>query len=345
MKLKKIGFFILKIAIAAGIIWWLFRNPADIIKSLKDFNLWWLIPAFITYYFHMCVVAWRWNKLTGVLNIKLTPLEAFSLSMQGYFFSLVMPGGAIGGDVVKMGMLSSRSPQGKKMDGAFTILMDRIVGMIALFALALILLACSIPHLMNVTHPGLIETDFARHIFIAVLAVVCLTGLAASCVIFMHRILEKIPPFGMLMRLGDRWTHGMVTRLCGAADLYADNWKLVTEMTLLSVPLVHLMTVVSFFFIMTGLHVEVSILALITSVTIGNIVGLLPILPGGFGGRDVAVIVLLVASGIPEPVATAAMAIYTMLLLFCALSGGGFFLFDPGRKNTVKILETESAKE
>ena len=60
----------------------------------------------------------------------------------------MIPGGAIGGDVVKMGVLSKRTSPGAKMEGAFTILIDRIVAMIALFALALLLLVPAVPVLM-----------------------------------------------------------------------------------------------------------------------------------------------------------------------------------------------------
>ena len=54
--------------------------------------------------------------------------------MQGYFFSLVIPGGAIGGDVAKMGLLARRSQPGSRAEGVFTVVMDRVIGMIALFA-------------------------------------------------------------------------------------------------------------------------------------------------------------------------------------------------------------------
>lgn len=62
----------------------------------------------------MLVCTWRWHRLTRILQVKLSGFEALSLTMQGYFFSLVIPGGAIGGDVVKMGVLTKRSRAGRE---------------------------------------------------------------------------------------------------------------------------------------------------------------------------------------------------------------------------------------
>ena len=128
-KLKKFFWFFVKLAIAGGIVAYLaFKNPTEIIDGFRSFNYIWLVPALLFYLLHMLVCAWRWHRLTRILGVRLSGFEALSLTMQGYFFSLVIPGGAIGGDVVKMGVLSKRTRPGAKMEGAFTILMDRIVG-------------------------------------------------------------------------------------------------------------------------------------------------------------------------------------------------------------------------
>ena len=51
-----------------------------------------------------------------------------------------MPGGAIGGDVIRGGFLSVRFPKGSKFDGVFTIIMDRFTGMIGIFLMAFLVL-------------------------------------------------------------------------------------------------------------------------------------------------------------------------------------------------------------
>lgn len=65
---------------------------------------------------------------------------------------------------------------------------------------------------MKIEIPKIPLNDAMRELLIAGLAGLCLAGLAASCVIFFHRQIEKIPLFGRLMRWGDRsptaWSSG-----------------------------------------------------------------------------------------------------------------------------------------
>ena len=97
-KLKKFFWFFVKLAIAGGIVAYLaFKNPTEIIDGFRSFNYIWLVPALLFYLLHMLVCAWRWHRLTRILGVRLSGFEALSLTMQGYFFSLVIPGGAIGG--------------------------------------------------------------------------------------------------------------------------------------------------------------------------------------------------------------------------------------------------------
>lgn len=341
-KLKKFFWFFVKLAIAGGIVAYLaFRNPAEIIAGFRSFNYIWLVPALLFYLLHMLVCAWRWHRLTRILGVRLSGFEALSLTMQGYFFSLVIPGGAIGGDVVKMGVLSKRSRPGAKMEGAFTILMDRIVGMIALFALALLLLVPAIPVLMKIEVPDIAVDDGMRILFIICLAGLCIAGLGASSVIFFHRFIEKLPVFGPLMKWGDRITHGMVTRLTSATDVYLGRWPELCKLVVISIFFVHLMTVVPFAFLMTGLGLHVNLLTLVIAVTIGNIIGLIPLFPAGVGGRDVATVTILVAGSVAVGDAKTGQLLYTAIVLFFNLIGGLFFILDPGRRNTERLLEEE----
>ena len=344
-KIKKTAFFILKLAIAGAVIYVLAaRNPREIADCFRSFDLVWLVPALFFYLLHMQICALRWYRLTHVLNVQLGKFEAVSLTMQGYFFSLVIPGGAIGGDVVKMGVLAKRTPPGARMEGAFTILMDRIVGMIALFVLALILLCFTAPLLLNVRIPGVDIPAEWRFLPVAAIAGICVAGLGASCVIFMHKTVEKIPFCKKFLGIMDDKTHGLVNRLISAADTYKQQWREVLKLCVLSVFGVHLMTVVPFACILCGLGVSFSPLCLVAAVTIGNIIGLIPIFPSGVGGRDVATILILIAGGISAADAKTGQLLYTAIVLFANLLGGLFFLLDPGRKNMKELL-AESENE
>lgn len=330
-KLKKYLGFVLKLVLAAAIVAFLLRDPTEIIECLRHFDYRFLIPAMLCYGFHVLVCSWRWRELAKLLGINLKPLEAVSLTFQGNLFSLVIPGGAVGGDVVKMGAVSKRSSSGSKAEGAFTVLMDRIIGMIALFTLELAILIPAIPQLMKFELPNVALDDRAKQIGIALLALLAVAGLAASCVIFFHRSIEKLPLAGSLMHKIDELSKGMVSRLTAATDTYSASWRKLTLLTLASIFFVHIMTVIPMCFLLSGLGIHYRVFDVIVAVTIGNIIGLIPLFPGGVGGRDAAAIILLVAAGVDASDAKTAQLIYTAIILFFSLFGVVFMVCDPGK--------------
>ncbi|WP_176014297.1 lysylphosphatidylglycerol synthase transmembrane domain-containing protein [Victivallis sp. Marseille-Q1083] len=332
--LKKNLLFAAKILLAAGIIWWLIAaNREKFLENLQLFNYYWLIPAGLAYASHMVVSAWRWYELAKVIRVRLSFPEALSLTMQAYFYSLVIPGGAIGGDVARVAALTLRSPKGAKAEGAFTVLMDRIIGMVALFVLAIVICLATLPMLMrvNLPIPDYTTTDGVRILLIVGLLALCLAGLAAMLVLFFHRPLSRIRPVGHLMQWGDAHTDGMVSRMTAALDLYRRRWKLLMGLTVVSIFFIHIMTVVAVGFIICGLGLfHFDYLAVLSAVTIGNIAGLIPLTMSGIGLRDVTICELLNAGGVEQGVVIPVM--YTFLILIFNIFGGLFFIFDPGAR-------------
>ncbi|MCP3967069.1 MAG: flippase-like domain-containing protein [Lentisphaerae bacterium] len=329
---KKVFWFVLRIALAVAIIGWLINKHLDtFVGNLKSINWLWLIPACSTYIFHMFICSWRWYKLARVLKVNFSFLEAVALTMKGYFFTLVIPGGAIGGDVAKIGFITSRAPKGAKVEGAFSILVDRMTGMVGLFSIALIVISCSIPMLMQVQLDVIKLNDTLRIVGIVVLMGMCLAGLVAMLAMFFHEIFRKIKPIDWLMNLGDKYTHGSVTRLTSAIDTYRSSWKLVLKMCIVSTFLVHLNMVLVVYLIMKGLGMSgINPLYVISAVIIGNIAGLLPFTISGVGLRDVTISVILIAGGICNSATIP--ILFTAIILVFSILAGIFFIYDPGRK-------------
>ena len=132
-------------AIIGGLIW--FRRD-QLLKCLNSFDYIFVIPSILFYLLTHIIGSWRWCQLARLQKFDISMFEAFSLTMQGNFFSLIIPGGAIGGDVAKMGLLAKRRQPGTRGEGIFSVFMDRVVGMLALFALAIVLLLIFFPELL-----------------------------------------------------------------------------------------------------------------------------------------------------------------------------------------------------
>ncbi|MBR2374441.1 MAG: flippase-like domain-containing protein [Lentisphaeria bacterium] len=331
--MKKFFFFFLKFLLAAAVLYILFKRSSDeITDCFRNFDPVYLVPAVFVSFLQYIFSSWRWKVLAGVAGVELSFFEAFSLTMQGNFFSLVIPGGAIGGDVVKMGVLSGSRSSGSRFEGVFSILADRIVGMLSLFSLTLLLLVPAIPMLLKIRFSTFPPEKSVNIVFIAGIALICLLGTAAGVGIFFHRILQKIPGVRFLMDKAEYFSGGMVSRMTAAAECYAGAWKYLLLLTLLTTFMVHLMAVVPYCLILIGLGVEFSIFHVIVAAVIGNIAGLIPFFPGGIGIRDLVAITILAAGGMAAGDAKTAQLISTALMLVCNLTGGIFFISGTGRK-------------
>ena len=339
-RVKKIISFVLKLAIAGAIVWYLLlRDTGMLVASLRNFDVRYLIAGAVFYGCHLIVCSWRWRKLARILNVELGRMESFNLTMQGIFFSLVIPGGAVGGDVVKMAVISKRTPDGSRIEGAFTVLMDRIIGMIALFMLVLGIIPFSLDLLMNCSIPQINITPGVKKLIILAFVLLSFAGLGASCVIFMHRIIHKVPLFDRILNFADRITHGMVSRMEQAADVYSRKPGELAMLTAASVFGVHLLTAVPVLCLLAGLGIKFSVFSVITAVTLGNVAGLIPLFPSGLGGRDLVTVTILAASGIAVGDAKSVQLLCTAVIIVFNLLGGLFFIFDPGRKKKSTFQE------
>jgi uncharacterized protein (TIRG00374 family) len=95
----------------------------------------------------LLIVSWRWRMLLGVHGVHLRFWRIFELNMIGQFFSAFLVG-TTGGDVFKIFYVARAVPQ-RKAAVAFTVIVDRVIGMIALLlfgvALSITNFRCSSP--------------------------------------------------------------------------------------------------------------------------------------------------------------------------------------------------------
>jgi uncharacterized membrane protein YbhN (UPF0104 family) len=127
---------ILRIFVSGGILAWLafrldFRKIGGVAAAMEPG---WMVGAVLLF----IPIAWlameRWRLLLEVQGIHLSRGQSLQLFMVGHFFNAFLLG-TTGGDVVKMFYVSQAAP-GRKSAAALSVLMDRVVGLIALLALA-----------------------------------------------------------------------------------------------------------------------------------------------------------------------------------------------------------------
>jgi glycosyltransferase 2 family protein len=125
-----------KIAVAIGLMWFLIHggklNTAAVAGAAQRWPL--LLLGIFLLYLQMAVGAWRWNILLNVQAVRIPLVKTFSLTMIGTVFNMIIPG-AVGGDVIK-GYYVSRCTVERKAHVVTTILVDRVLGLVGMMAVA-----------------------------------------------------------------------------------------------------------------------------------------------------------------------------------------------------------------
>ena len=137
--MKKALITTLQVAVTVFALYWVFRKPetrAGMVAALHDGDFSWLFAALAIAAVPPICATTRWWLLLREQSIFLTVRRAFQLYMVGMFFNLFLLG-STGGDAVKLFYLLRERPEPRLRAGAFmSVLMDRLLGMVALIILS-----------------------------------------------------------------------------------------------------------------------------------------------------------------------------------------------------------------
>jgi uncharacterized protein (TIRG00374 family) len=262
--------------------------------------------------------------LLKLLKVNVSYYEAFSLTMQGFFFSLVIPGGSLGGDLVKTGFLLSRTPKGRKLEATSTVFMDRFLGMFGQFSIGIIMAILCIPLIIKMDNLTKISTLF--------LILLSLLGIILGLAILLHKKLEKIKLFAWTIDVVDKYTKGFISRIIEILDIYGTSQKTLLKCIFVGAFFIQINMAFILCFIAHGIHASfIAIKPLIFAMSLGNTAGLLPITPSGIGTRDAVVKSILTAGGFLEGDAVAIPLLFSALILLFSIFGGLFFVLSKNK--------------
>ena len=127
----------LKFTVSVGLLWVLFSR-ADVGSTFSRFrqmNMYWMTAALGTYGLMLLVSAWRWRLLLQVQTVDVSLTTLTKSFLVATFFNNFLPSN-IGGDVVRV---ADTAPfAGSKTLATTVVLLDRILGLVALLAVAAI---------------------------------------------------------------------------------------------------------------------------------------------------------------------------------------------------------------
>ena len=313
----------LRLAVAAFFLWWVMKD----IRFSELGKLTWrgiafsLVGAGIFVLLQIIGTALRWRMLLRGQGIRIPAWRAVSLTFQGCMFSLFMPGGAVGGDVLKAAFLARETRDGQKIEGVTTIFLDRVIGMMGLFLLVLLFGGCCLPAILKFT------TEV--RLLVWCLLAVCLAGFFAGLALLFQDFFFRFRLFAFLLRKADALAHGALTRILNSVEVCRRDRRTLMTAFLLSFVLLHPMLIFVAVLIMIGLTGSFPpFLSSFFSIACGSTASVAPVTPGGLGTRDKVIEVLLNSFGFEPNIASLTPLLYSIILMLSALLGIGCFLLD-----------------
>jgi glycosyltransferase 2 family protein len=123
---------------------------AKIWRNILTMDYLWLALGLVCFIPTLLIVSWRWRMLLRVHDVHMRFWRVFELTMIGQFFSTIGVG-STGGDVFKIFYVARAVPD-RRTAVAFTVIVDRVIGLIALVLFGAVLASFRLPLLTSTPH-------------------------------------------------------------------------------------------------------------------------------------------------------------------------------------------------
>jgi len=135
---------LLKLAITVAALWYVFAKIElqQVIGTIGESNLLYFAGALLLFVLSKMVSSVRLNRYLGSTGIHISEKANLKLYLLGMYYNLFLPGG-IGGDGYKIYLLNRRYDVATRQI-FWAVMMDRIIGVVALFCMAVVLF-CFVP--------------------------------------------------------------------------------------------------------------------------------------------------------------------------------------------------------
>lgn len=261
----------------------------------------------------------RWREVLRAQGIPLALGPVLRISFVAHFFNAFLLGTA-GGDVMKAWYAAKASPE-RSADAAFSVFVDRLLGMFALLLFTAVLL---IPNVSLIT-------TYKRHLAVA-LVILGMLGVAAVMII-LGFFTDTLHHDGMVLRLVRRLPRGesFAQALSGCRSLGRHPgflWRIAAWSLAVNVAIVG-----AFAALAKGLGVEIAPSVLWYLVPAIVSVAALPSTPAGLGVRENLFVWLLTVPALgvkPGTALSLSLLGYTVNLLWSVI-GGCVYLATPHR--------------
>ncbi|MFA9453233.1 MAG: lysylphosphatidylglycerol synthase transmembrane domain-containing protein [Candidatus Aminicenantaceae bacterium] len=286
---KDIPAFLIKLTVSLALLAYIILKKTsvpDILRELRDVNLYWILASFSLHALGVWISAVRWRILIQAQGDSVPLIYLVKSYLVGTFFNNFLPS-RFGGDIVRIwdGSLYSRT----LLRSSAVVLVERLTGVLILLLLALT--------------ASLIRLDMAREFPVIWLAMALALGGLGALFAFLtpvsEKLMRRLPESGFWKKLKHKTLEFrevvLVYRGQKGAVLRALFWALLLQINV----------IVHYYLAGKGFHLEVPLLDYFIFIPVVLLVLTIPITIGGLGVREGLYIQILGYYAIPASAAVA----------------------------------------
>ena len=271
--MKKALVTTLQIAVTVFALYWVFRDPKTregMLIAVRDADKPWLLAALAAGSLSPITATIRLWMLLRVQGAGFSLAKIAQLYMVGMFFNLFLLG-STGGDAVKLFYLLRGGEARHRAGIILSVVMDRILGLLALMILAGIFLALRYQWLTRTPAVASVVHGFV------VILVLAVGGVAAVFAAVQLRLIERLP--------ANVPARSKLIELAGAVAVYTRAWQVTLGGIFISF-IGHSSFFFTYYFAGRALRAGVSLLDMTVILPIINTILALPISVSGVGVRE-----------------------------------------------------------
>lgn len=307
--MKQLFWNLFKLVITLGIILFLFSrvNVNAMAKYLANANYGLLLLALALYFSAVTINVLKWQVVVRAQNID-APLPSLLIySYVGLFFGNLLPSN-VGGDVIRAYGLARLS--GRSEAAAISVLVDRLMGLVAWFGAAVVMAALATATLSRGSELEQIEIATV---------VVAAIFLFAAALMFSRRVSQRVKAifgWGPLRRL-----QPIAQRVYDALQVYRFSYRALSTNLALSLGIVFVTTLV-WYAIALALGIDISIFYFFLFNPLLVFVLLIPISFNGLGPKEATTVFFFGLVGVPAEAAFAMSLIFHVVVVLTSVPGG-----------------------
>ncbi len=138
MNKRQAAFLLFKLCFAATVLSVLFRKVdlGHVWESISDATPTPILGGFVLCWTGVLIAGWRWQRLLTIFKISIPLRSLICITQIGQFFMMFLPG-PTGDDLTRM-LYISRLAKGRVSEACTSVLIDRLIGLASILALAVL---------------------------------------------------------------------------------------------------------------------------------------------------------------------------------------------------------------